>query len=421
MFNNTNNYIEMLDNRFNKIKITDDLRLYSLMIQSCSKKKNIEAKSIFVKDGRSRIVFYPVTSKDSIKIYNIELIINIKDILYYSDYNKVSINEAVCKILAHEAMHIVLGHFNAKYKDHDKEILNIAGDLEINQIINMHSPAVQPEDYDMPNGLNTDEYYELLMKSKENNKNFNTTTARVVKKFGINGDLVESFKDMKEIKEEEVAEIFSEMDDEIFSNMYSNSLTAIYLKQILSNTEYSAKKINGFEEVVKNIVHKEMQTQIVRVEKKEDWMKFNNRRTKTRLLRPGKKIQSSGVKLKHDRTPIIFMDFSSSTRNINNTLVWAANELSRKCNATIVYYCHKIIKVDFSGSPVMPPVSTGLTNLLNSIKEYEKDYAKLGSFEQLKKIYVITDGRDPSIRSILCDYDSRVWLIEKDNIIEMTL
>ena len=404
--------INFLNSRFNMKNINS-------LIESCSN-KNITASSKFVNTGKSRIMFsLPKFTGRYINLYSVELIINVKDILNYSNYNKVSLNESVCKILAHEAMHIVLGHFNKKYKDYDKKILNIAGDLEINQIIGMQPPAIQPSNFGMPTNLTTDEYYELLINNKQN---FNSTNL-IKNNFSLNDDLIESFKDMKELGEDEVNNIFSEIDKIIENqNSLESSLNSIIRTQNSNiKVDYSPKKINGFEEVIKNIIHYENQVTITKTERVANWRKFNNRRPKSNLLQPGKSICSNGTKLKYNRSPVVFLDFSGSTIEINNSLTWAANELKTKCNATIVYYNNNIIDIETPGSPVLAPESKGGTNLLNVIGEYEENYAKLDSYEQLKKIYAITDGIDSSIRIILHNYDSRIWLIKDNTIVEKTL
>lgn len=90
----------------------------------------------------------------------------------YAITNQVSIETATRLLTSHEILHVLLGHFSEKYKDYDKNILNIAGDLEINSCLNMQHPGIIPEDYGFSRMLSTDIYYKKLLemaKSKKGN------------------------------------------------------------------------------------------------------------------------------------------------------------------------------------------------------------------------------------------------------------
>lgn len=93
------------------------------------------------------------------------------DIMDYADANGVDVDTATKLLVSHEIFHILLGHFSSKYKDHNKRILNIAGDLEINQLINLHEPGIQVYDYGYKPFRNTDYYYDLLMADVEEKVN----------------------------------------------------------------------------------------------------------------------------------------------------------------------------------------------------------------------------------------------------------
>ena len=93
--------------------------------------------------------------------------LDVDDITRYVDYNGVDVDAATRLLVSHEIFHIVLGHFGSKYKDHNKRLLNIAGDLEINQLINLKEPFLQVTDYGYKPFRNTDYYYEQLMAEAE--------------------------------------------------------------------------------------------------------------------------------------------------------------------------------------------------------------------------------------------------------------
>ena len=105
----------------------------------------------------------------SVGWYNSSFYITVdaQDILNYIEKNGVDIETATKLLVSHEIFHILLGHFSSKYKNHNKRILNIAGDLEINQLINLHEPGIQVYDYGYKPFRNTDYYYEQLMAEVE--------------------------------------------------------------------------------------------------------------------------------------------------------------------------------------------------------------------------------------------------------------
>jgi len=93
------------------------------------------------------------------------------DILEYAETNGVDVDTATKLLVSHEIFHILLGHFSSKYKDHNKRLLNIAGDLEINQLINLHEPGIQVYDYGYKPFRNTDYYYDQLIAEAEEKMN----------------------------------------------------------------------------------------------------------------------------------------------------------------------------------------------------------------------------------------------------------
>lgn len=106
--------------------------------------------------------------------------IDANDILNYAEVNGVDVDTATKLLVSHEIFHILLGHFSSKYKNHNKRILNIAGDLEINQLINLHEPGIQVYDYGFKPFRNTDYYYDMLMAEVEEQVNEKELMTQIV-------------------------------------------------------------------------------------------------------------------------------------------------------------------------------------------------------------------------------------------------
>jgi len=98
-----------------------------------------------------------------------------KDILNYFEAHKEekSLNYVAEKFITKEFLHIMLGHYSKKYKDYDKEILNIAANLEVNSLLKLRDPLENPEKYNLPQFCTTDYYYEKLLEMLENQNNQN--------------------------------------------------------------------------------------------------------------------------------------------------------------------------------------------------------------------------------------------------------
>lgn len=100
--------------------------------------------------------------------------LNTRIIQEYSEDADISIMAATKAILSHEILHILLNHFSTKYDGYNKRLLNIAGDLEINQIINLGKPFLQIEDFDFKPFRDTEYYYKCLLEKYEEKKSISS-------------------------------------------------------------------------------------------------------------------------------------------------------------------------------------------------------------------------------------------------------
>lgn len=98
------------------------------------------------------------------------IVLDVDDIERYAEMNSISIEAATKLLLSHEIFHILLGHFGDKYKDYDKNLLNIAGDLEINSYLGIEHPGLMASDYGWSALLSTDAYYQKLLELIEEQK-----------------------------------------------------------------------------------------------------------------------------------------------------------------------------------------------------------------------------------------------------------
>ena len=368
--------------------------------------------------------------------------LDIDDILNYSNINNIDIESATRVILSHEIFHILLGHFSTKYKNHNKEILNIAGDLEINQLIGLKPPGIQPEDFGLKPYRNTDYYYDNLIKDfEERKKALEDIISETSSPKGIpinviddsklsenNEPLKDREKDPIEIEQSQgrsEEEIETEpksipqeagrgtqsieekvLEDMIPEGAIINEVTAEIMDtetieinenlKDLARVEKVVKKnlskkniydIKGLDEIVRKMVNREKMVKITPHDKVNTYYKFNNRRKRDFIL-PGKKLTNSGTKKKLDTSLTVFIDVSGSTRGrININLMNVARKM-HEMGATIVYYRNSIVSICEPNKTFFTEFGQGGTKITQTVTEY------ISRGYDLMRAYVFTDGQD---------------------------
>lgn len=98
---------------------------------------------------------------------------------YDPSWVKVATIPELAADIVHEVNHFMRKHFDRGENIEDPKLFNTAGDLAINQDLrntgiwkladkNSARPAIFPEDYKLPEGLSTEEYYDRLLQMKQN-------------------------------------------------------------------------------------------------------------------------------------------------------------------------------------------------------------------------------------------------------------
>ena len=99
-----------------------------------------------------------------------------KSIYFDIDFLSTLSNDDKVFVLAHEVMHNVMLHLLRTDKKADHYTLNLAEDMEVNNILakdglSVPKNAVTSRSYNFADGLNAETYYELLMEQKQNKQN----------------------------------------------------------------------------------------------------------------------------------------------------------------------------------------------------------------------------------------------------------
>ena len=145
--------------------------------------------------------------------------------------------------------------------------------------------------------------------------------------------------------------------------------------------------IEGLDELMRKLERKERTMSITPHDRKETYMKLNNRRKNGTIILPGKRLENDGLKKKFDTSLTVFIDMSGSTMDINETLMNVAYRFY-KLGATIIYYDNNILDTVKPSERFRLMDSRGGTNIKDVLTEY------LATGEKIDRAYVITDGED---------------------------
>lgn len=375
---------------------------------------------------------------------NFNITLDTQDILAYVEANGVTVEGATKLLLSHEIFHVILGHFSNKYKDHDKRLLNIAGDLEINSYLGIGHPGITAADYGWSPLLPTETYYQKLVEMSNEAKkeeisiplNFpsseNSETeddadeVGNVKVLDRDGNEVgkietedtdeENFDEYEDDSEEAPKNEFNEEierdygieipEDVIINTATSDNLqdntininismgSAVDAKKVLKEvakkvlSEYKNYSLDGLDKIMSKLIRTENERSIVPHSKKSTYYKLNNRRQNGDFILPGKRLEGGATKKKFDRSLTVFIDVSGSTYGIiANNLKKVAFKLHQQ-GANIVYYNKCIAGIIKASDSFMTASAGGGTDIVDVVKEYTEKYDKL------ERVYVFTDGYD---------------------------
>lgn len=417
----------------------------------------------------------------------------------YIQNEKVDIFEAFNKVLTHEYLHVVLQHTNKtyfyKYLDRltngsyysssyiestapysaeflhitpfknrsniwnnkekavskiDHKLLNIAGDFEINNLINLCS-GILPENYGLPKNLNAYCYYNILYQFKygvysgddhiyryfqerlnfEQKMNlhmllgFDSEFKSFCKGNGLN---IEDFKEIEykqDVDFDNIEYYMGNFRDRLRDNAIRNEITKIKYAKSQGNIHQDLQKIDIAEvgvwkdmrELYNKVKDSEGEINKARVKKVDTWSKFNVRKDESVFIYPGKhQIKGNGFDMINEPKSVVFVDVSGSMENTADILYSILYMLNKNLDMKIVFYDTQVIKVyeNIKNSEIEPGFACG-TDLLYSIEDYAKNYTK----NKIKNIYVLTDGYDWSIREAKEKYNVSVWELSANSINEI--
>lgn len=500
----TNIELEELDKDLNDFK-----EIYRLRINEFTKKINRQFSLIVpgnIANCKTNIEIKNKGTSVSIQQdYNFEdfspetcfnLIIGFNEIKLMCETHNIDIFDSFCKLVSHEYMHVLLNHLDSYFQretilfakgelknDYDykknsyyipsnkgikrnikdvtdeevskfSRLLNYACDFQINVLLNIREPFMNPKDFDLPEDLEAKEYLSILyhLLEDEYNNDFKESDSGnfISEYFGrCRNNIKEKLdKDLKEfdsyfndiensISSSQFGNKYSRgniVKDGIFSNkrkeIKENYIKQLRIDKVISQGNISnyITKLNSsefviwkcFKNILRDIKKSESEYKLSLVDKKDDWCKFNNRKDST-LLYPGKIYVSGNIERKIDHSSVMFVDISGSMSMYIEPLFTLCYILLKSLNIKIVFYDTNIITIyDNRNDKIkIDRFIGGGTNFGNSYKEYIEKY----KFKKPNKIYILTDGYDYTLPDPSSKNNS-IWVFksgkEKNEIIKAT-
>ena len=379
-----------------------------------------------------------------------DIVIDLNNVEQYADECDISDLEAAKVLVTHEILHVLFNHFKKKYRDWNHTIFNLAADCEVNSYLDTAGSSIRASQFDLPDFLSVVDYYTLLKKfdNKQKEKEQQSFSISIPLEGDTETDQDSSKKNTDESTQDDASselnadnnedsssetmrkvleksscspltDKYTEQEaDEIESIIESHDIgtgsiqrAAQAISKLLERT-FNVSNIRGLDELIKKLERKERTMSITPHDRKETYMKLNNRRKNGTIILPGKRMENDGVKKKFDTALTVFIDMSGSTHNINETLLNVAYKFY-KLGATIIYYDESILDTIKPNERFRLMLARGGTNIKNVLSEY------LATGAKINRAYVITDGRDyfDALDQIVPKYN--IYLIENKSIREI--
>lgn len=341
------------------------------------------------------------------------------------------------KIVAHEMLHIRLNHFSKEYNGYDPKLLNIAGDLVINEMLDIRYPGLRPDTFNYPKGLTTKEYYQLLDRDlgsdgdkdqtdySESQKDGESQKTQNIQQNG-NKDLIQKILD--NMKDKKIVQYVGKNQSDIKKQTASwYDENPDYLLSMIQGTEsanhqlypienYNTEEYDDNEEFkrFRDILKKSEGyfSRMKPVRSADTYYKMNRRHDSSVVL-PGKHKISGGFEERIEKTSVLFCDFSGSIYSIINPYAKMIKDIEQYTNIMTVGYDTKMLGEFEPNKYVFEP--NGGTSLNDSVKDFEDK-----SGRKLDKFYVFTDGIDNSILHVMEKYEnSHIFIYTGGKIIEI--
>ena len=299
----------------------------------------------------------------------VTLNIGFESIMELFNSSSLSILECFFKIVTHEYLHWLLGHLSDEItkqqmilvtcqggfrklfhkggsclfhndgsfdSDHCvRKIQNIAGDFEINRLINIDSPFLRAKNFGLPDSLYTAEYYSIIYHVLNSlpvgviddddfkssgvtnyiSEQFIGSRDALLKLYlsddGMNGNDVKSIDSCAINNVNKVQKLRNKAE---FENLQGN-IGDFLIKMNTANT--------GVWKEFNDILNSMLVDPTVRlsfVDKKDTWTKFNNRKDGDGMLHPGRMDKFGTINRKMAMHHVIFVDISASMTDMVNVI-----------------------------------------------------------------------------------------------------
>lgn len=412
-------------------------------------------------------------SEDKNNIINVTLKIGYHEMILAMKNTELDIFEIFCKLVTHEYLHVLCGHFDKNItdeivrfvhrgnikgyyenninglrrafivedtksykinKDLSHEILNVAGDFEINNLINFPGdPFLRAKDFNLPEGLSTLEYYAILYytlisfpKDEIKFGNFSSTGEQnfIANYFIAARSKIKELFINEFINSDDSCENNPIIDRNIFEplkykyfneeKMEKERKDSSFGKDFQGNLPDYAHKMSfsqsgiwkEFNDII-NDISASSEMKLSFVDRYDSWTKFNNRKSGVGdLLYPGKREKMGSIERKIDFSYVLFVDVSGSMSSVIDPLFTFCYYALERLNITLVFYDTSIVHIYNKGSEIkLEAFVAGGTDAYAAVREYEE------KFKKPTKVFILSDCEDNTLINIKRNYDCKIWCV----------
>lgn len=458
-------------------------KIYKSKIDDFSRKIERQFKSISPLDSKTKIEIVEKGTKMSLmRTTNAEgqdeiiytLTIGYEEINMMYENSNMDLFECFCKIVTHEYLHVLCGHFDYginrdlhslaingedkerclyrpsllkiflaktnkndlnKHKEINQSILNIAGDFEINNLLDIGEPFIRARMFGLPEGLQTTEYYLIVYhvlnsfeRGKVKLRNFESSgiSNHISDYFSYaRNDLLNLFESMGSDSEGMLGDLMG--NNECFDyryrifEKYEEFTRSQRYGKLQGNVSNYIRKMTisktgiwkSFNDILNSLMYS-VDYKLSFVDKIPSWTKYNSRKDGIGLMYPGKYEVDGAIERKFKNRYALFVDISASMDEVIEPLFTFCYYALSKMDLDLIFYDTEIKYVFNKSSEIkLEPFTCGGTNTLNAVKQYEE------RFRKPTKIFILTDGYDSTIKQVKSMYDAKVWQISRNHIKEL--
>ena len=339
--------------------------------------------------------------------------------------------------------------------NYDPIMANMAEDMYINWMIDMKGYGLRAKEFGLPEGLTEVHYYSIIYHLLNSYPAGEVKTQWFQSK-GLDTYLSEHYMPFRELVlkqylfccaregavskemlkahgfevieaqggqnsmdiESQIGKVNYESDNEAREEEKRNNA----INRAQGNVPAGAQKMHAaksgiwksFYDLLRELERDHQKQKLSKVDKVQNWTKFNNRKDGYGMMYPGKSEVRGAMERKIMDSTVLFVDVSGSMAEVIEPLFTFCYLALQKCELDLVFYDTEI-KAIFSNENVLKlePFVCGGTDCYAAVKQYEAQKRRP------TKVYVLSDCYDSTLHALRQDYGNEstsIWKITRTRL-----